>query len=445
MREARRIRLAGASRVAFVLVLAATHAIGAEALTLTLAQAREIAMERHPRIAAARARAGAAAAGVRAVEADYFPQVAAALTAAGSRFGSSRIPVGAINNPSVYDRAGGGVTASQLLTDFGRTAALVASARLSSLAARFGVDVTRQQVVFDVDESYLAVLEAQAVLQVAEVTVHERQLQHDRIQAMAAQQLRSQLDAGFAAVALAQAQLAASQAGDDLAVARLDLNALLLLPPETTVTVVQQTTPPSPIDLAAALHQALLHNPVLQRLATEREAQERLAQAVADEARPTLSAVGAAGYVPVHDDRLTTGYYAGAVTLSVPLFEGGRIRAQRARAELEAEALAHDWEDAQRQLDTQVRVAVVALEHQRQVMALDQQLATQAHLAAELARARYRVGTAAIVELTQAEVAETDAALAAVRSGYDLRRAQAALELLEGYPEVTPAAAAPTR
>ncbi|HWJ47160.1 MAG TPA: TolC family protein, partial [Candidatus Udaeobacter sp.] len=88
---------------------------------------------------------------------------------------NSRITAGALNNPIIYTRAAGGATVSQLITDFGHTSNLVASARLRARADEQNAVATKEDVLAAVDQSFYNALQTHAVLRVAEQTVASRQ------------------------------------------------------------------------------------------------------------------------------------------------------------------------------------------------------------------------------------------------------------------------------
>jgi outer membrane protein len=87
---------------------------------LTLAEAHELALKNHPQIAAADYRALAAQEVIKESRAAYFPQANLYGSAVGADSTETRIEAGGLNNPSVFNRAAGGLGVSQLLTDFGR-------------------------------------------------------------------------------------------------------------------------------------------------------------------------------------------------------------------------------------------------------------------------------------------------------------------------------------
>jgi len=137
---------------------------------LTLADAQKLALQNHPQIAAANYRALAAQEVVKETRAGYFPTANLYATAAGADSDNTRIMAGGLNNPSVYDRAAGGLAVSQLITDFGHTANLTASSKFQAQAENQNANATREQVLLQADTSYFGVLEAQAVLNVAQQT-----------------------------------------------------------------------------------------------------------------------------------------------------------------------------------------------------------------------------------------------------------------------------------
>jgi len=100
---------------------------------LTLAEAEKIAIANHPKIQAAAHLASAAEAQVTQARSAYYPTLYGSLTGVEAE-SNSRVAAGGLNNPIIYDRYANGVSISQLLTDFGRTPALVRSANLSAQA-----------------------------------------------------------------------------------------------------------------------------------------------------------------------------------------------------------------------------------------------------------------------------------------------------------------------
>jgi outer membrane protein len=74
---------------------------------------------------------------------NLWPTAVANLTGVDSQ-DNSRITAGGLNNPIIYQRAAAGVTVSQLITDFGRTPNLGASANFGSCALPDDRHLTRE-------------------------------------------------------------------------------------------------------------------------------------------------------------------------------------------------------------------------------------------------------------------------------------------------------------
>ena len=401
---------------------------------LSLAAARQLALQRHPQIMAAKERALAAQEVTKEQRAGYFPQANLYGTAAGDNSLNTRIMAGGINNPSVYERAAGGVAVTQLLTDFGRTANLTASARFAAQAELQNAAGTRAQVLLQVDTSYLAALEAQAVLQVAQQTFATRQLVLDQVSALATNKLRSELDVSFAQVALEEGRLLVQKSQNDADAAMASLATALGLNEAARF----QLTEPMPLtvaatnDIADLIQMALSRRPELLSLRAEQESALRLAKAQRDARLPTLSAIGVAGGSPIHDSRLDDSYAAAAVQLSLPLFAGGLYTARQHEAELRAQAESETLRSEENDIIRDVRLVWLNLNSAADELRTTEQLVKHATEAYQLADARYRAGISSIVELSQAQLALTSAQIISVDARYAVLIQQASLAYQTG-------------
>src|ERR1700733_8519510 len=160
---------------------------------LSVKDAESIALKNNLAISEARLNALASVQVTREVRSNLWPQTYADITAVDPR-DNSRITAGALNNPIVYTRAAGGGTVSQLITDFGHTTNLVASARLQAKAEEQNAVATKEDVLVATDQAFYSALQTHAVLRVAEQTVASRQLLADQVSALAKSKLKSDLD-----------------------------------------------------------------------------------------------------------------------------------------------------------------------------------------------------------------------------------------------------------
>src|SRR5262249_9612553 len=158
----------------------------------------------------------------RVVKSGELPTVTGNLTAVDAHDGG-RVTAGLLNNPVLYTRAAGGVSVSQLITDFWRTQKLVASAGLKAKAEQSNGTRTEADIRLAVDQAFYQALAAQAVVNVAKKTVAFRQDTANLIGSLADAKLKSTLDRSFADVNLNQAQLLLldAQNAQDAAMANL--------------------------------------------------------------------------------------------------------------------------------------------------------------------------------------------------------------------------------
>ena len=399
-----------------------TSAALAAAEPLTLAQARGTALRNHPDIAAAGYRAQAEHQVFAQARSGLLPQVTAYGSAVHAGSDDTRIMAGGLNNPSVLSRTAFGVGASQLITDFGHTSNLAASAKLSASAADQNASATREQVLLAVDRNYFGALQAQALENVARQTLDTRQLLVDRVTVLAQNKLKSDLDVSFAQVALEDAHLLVLRAQSDAESTMAALSTALGYREQHRFVLADETAVPVPAaaDVSPLIEQALHDRPELAGLRDERDAALHLARSLRDARLPTVSAVVAAGNAPSHDARLPDNYSAGGVEVSVPLFAGGLYQARQHEAELRAKAAAESLRTVEDNISRDVRIAWLNLNNARERLRTSGQLRRYAVTAYELADARYKAGSSSIVELSQAQLALTSAQIDETAARYEV-------------------------
>jgi outer membrane protein len=118
-----------------------------------LADAQQIALRNHPRIASAALAAEAGGFATKQVRSAYYPTLSGNISGVGSEHNST-LSAGALTTSSIFSRAATGFSATQLVTDFGRTASLEQSAKLRNAAQNQNVTNIRAQVQIAVRPSY---------------------------------------------------------------------------------------------------------------------------------------------------------------------------------------------------------------------------------------------------------------------------------------------------
>lgn len=389
-------------------------------LKLTLHDAEQLAITKHPRITIADLNALAAKEVTRETRAALLPTVGGNATAVTVYREGNRITAGVLNNPSVFERAAAGAVASQLITDFGRTRNLTKAADLNAKAQDQNALATREQVVFAVDQAFYDALSADVLVKVAEQTVEARQVLVNQIEALEKAKLRSALDLSFANVSLAQAQLLQVNAKNNRDAAYASLSEALGLPNQQPFELVDVTHPqPSLQDVDTAIRDALQNRPDLKALELQRSSAQHLLTAEERLQFPDISAMGAAGNTPVADPRLgNNAYGAVGVNIHIPVFNGFLFSARAAEARLRAKAAAERVRDLQDSVARQVRVAWLNMNSAFERENVAAKLLEQATLSLNLAQARYNLGLGSIVELSQAQLQQTEAEISTVTAKY---------------------------
>ena len=398
------------------------------ATTLSLTNAQALALRLHPQIASANYLVLAAQEVVKESRSGFFPQANLYGTAVGANQEGTRILAGGLNNPSVYDRAAGGLQVNQLITDFGRTLNLTASSKFQAAAENQNLETTREQVLLQVDTSYFGALGAQAVLQVAQQTGATRQLLLDQVTELATNQLRSQLDVSFAQVQLQQARLLLEKAQNDVDAAMATLSTALGYREFHQFQLVEASaSSPATTNIADLVQTALSQRPELLSLRNQHDAAHRFALAQRDARLPVVEAVGLAGGAPTHDVHLPGSYAVGGVQLSLPLFAGGLYSARQHEAEMRAQSdneLIRVLED---NVIRDVRIAWLNVNTALQQLQTTEDLVRSATEAFTLAEARYQNGISSIVELSEAQLNLTSAQITEANARYGVLMQQANL------------------
>jgi outer membrane protein len=387
--------------------------------TLTLNQAEQLAIRNHPQIQAALSTAAAAEAQVTQERSAYYPDAYGSVTAVDAE-NNSRIAAGALNNPIIYERYSNGFMVNQLITDFGRTHNLVKSSNYGARASQEDVVTTREDVLLGVDRAYFGVLKAQAVLKVAQQTVKERQLVSDQVTTLMQNKIKSGLDVSFANVDLAQAQLLLVQAQNRVDASYAQLSEALGLPNAETFDLTDVPVPPAPpTNFSVLLQQAMQDRPELISQRLSDDSAHSYAIAERDLWFPKISAAGAAGLTPVGANQLAPRYAAAGVNVNIPIFNGHLFGALRTEANERARAQDQYLRGLQDQIARDVRTAWLDANTSFQNLSLTDKLLNEANEALQLAQSRYKLGLSSIVELSQAQLNQTQAQIDQASARYD--------------------------
>ena len=402
---------------------------------LTREDAERIALANNPRIGVSHLLALAQHQVVRQARSAELPQLEGNITAQDANE-ASRVSSGSLSASRLFTRAGAGLNFSQLITDFGRTSNLVASTKLQERAQQANELATREDIVLIADQVFYNALQAQALLHVAEQTVALRQATQAQVNQLTHNKLRSTLDLTFANVNLSQAQLLQLDAQNDVDAAMAALDEVLGLdhPVKYTLVDTANTNPPPPPDEQTLIDLAIKQRPDLQSLNLTRQSQEKLSRAQRDQMLPTLSAIGTVGTTPIRNDQYYVSSWDGAIggNLRIPLFNGFLYSAEAKESQLRAQATAQQSRVLKDRIVRDVQTAWLDANNAFRRLAVTAQLLDQANQSLALAQTRYKLGLSSIVELSQAQLQQTQAEITNTNAQYQYRLTLAALNFQTG-------------
>lgn len=430
----------------FLLAALAAHA-GDPPRTLTLGEARTLVLKRHPRINAADLTVRATEEIVKQNRAAYLPQVQgiAAGVITSDATGGVKASTDALQLAGVYDRASAALSVTQLITDFGRTSNLTASSRLRAEAEAQNAQFTRAQILLETDAACYAILQARALLDVAEQTVKTRRLLRDNTVSLQKNQLKSAIDVSFAEVNAKDAELLLARSQNDLQSAHATL-ARLLLDPEGTEYRLRSPAQPVPLPSKAAglIQMALNLRPELSKLRLERDAAQKFALAENALSRPRLTLQGTAGTMPWRDRSLDQNYAAAGVVLTWPLFTGGLNTARQNEAALRAQATEQTLKDQEAAITRDVQIAWLNATNALERLNITDRLREQSTQAYSLAEARFQAGSSSVVELSQAQLTLTAAEINQTTTRYEYLLRRSILDFQTGMMNKQSSAPAPS-
>ena len=397
---------------------------------LTQSDAEKLAIKNNPRVSVAHLLALAQHQVVRETRAAELPTGTASITAEDAE-NASRISAGSLTASRLFEHAGAGGGFTQLLTDFGRTRNLVVSSKLQEKAQNASALASTEDIVLAADQAFFNALQAQALLKVAEQNVSTRQTTEAQVSEMTKNKLKSTLDLSFAEVNLSQAKLLLLDAQNNVDSTMAALDAVLGLDRQETYDLVldDPTLKAPPTDADQLLQLAFQQRPDLEALNLSQQAAVKFSRAQRDQMLPSIGAAGTVGSVPIRPPQYYLNNWWGAigVNVNIPVFNGFLYSAQAKEASIRAQAASEQTRDLRDRIVRDVRTAWLASNTTYQRVAVTDELLREANLALKLAQSRYQLGLSSIVELSQAQFQQTDAAIGNTDAQYQYRLALSTL------------------
>jgi len=303
-------------------------------------------------------------------------------------------------------------------------------------AAQFSYQEARETVVLVVANLYLQLLSsqsrveaAQAQLATAEAVFKQAQDLRNSGVAAGIDVLRSQVQMQSRSQRLLSAQ-------NDVEKQKLSLARVIGLPPGQAFVLADHMpmSTPRDISLENAIAEAMQNRNDYKRAASAVRSAELLKQAAVDRFLPTVRFDGDVGGIgPSPGSARET--YSAALSLNVPIFQGGRTHAEVQEADATLNQRKSELADFRARLDAEVRSNFLDLQtaiKQFQVARVSVTLADQQLVQS---RDRFASGVAGSLEVTQSEESVAAAADDYINSLYALNIAQALLARSTGQAE----------
>ncbi len=419
-------------------------------LSLTLDEAVERAIAASPRLARLAALEAAASAGARGASAERWPQLG--LGASYTR--RSEVPELAIyaptNDPAqpvervvvypnIQDNWRVRAEVTLPLYTGGRLSGQIASAEQKKDAAGFDTDAGRADLVLETKTAYWSLVTARETERVLGESIrsyeaHLKDARNREQLGMAARNEVLQVE-----VERDRAELDRLSAEAGAALAESNLERLLDLPPDTRVDAVEPLAsgPLARPELEPLVAEAQAARPERRALAARVLAADASAGAERGERLPQLALSG--GYLYANPNREivppTTDWkdtWDIGVGLSWSVFDGGKRRANEARARAQADATRAELRELDRAIRLEVTRRALELRTSEAQLAVAERSVVSAAESRKVAADRYAEGVIPSSELLDAELAHERAALARTEAKAALRLAAAGLDRAVG-------------
>ncbi|TAM80360.1 MAG: TolC family protein [Acidobacteria bacterium] len=294
----------------------------------------------------------------------------------------------------------------------------------------------REQTTLLVVSQYLGCLRAAADVRAAQSRVQLAQALYDQAEELQKQGLSTALDTLRSSVELQNEKQRLIVTETQGKTALYGLAQLLDLDPRQTVELDDETsffgTPK--ITLQESMESAYANRPEIKALVAQEKAAHLEQQAAKDERLPKVEVNGAWGYQGTSLPASIPAYQF-QVTLDVPLFTGGRIRAENAKAQIELKKIARQTDSARSRIALEVKTAIAQLDAARNEVAVANLGLKLANDEVVDARERFQSGVANNIEVTTAQDALSRASDNQISALYRYNLARADLAHATGQIE----------
>jgi outer membrane protein TolC len=309
-------------------------------------------------------------------------------------------------------------------------------AKASEAAARYNYKEARELVTLATGNEYLLTIAAASRVDAAQAQLETAQALYNKARDQQNAGVSPAIDTLRAQVELQTRQQQLIVARNDYAKQKLALARTIGLPPgqEFTLTDQEPYQPLAPLSIDQALQRAYASRPDYQAAAQQVLAAEQFRRAATAEHYPTLDFSGNYGAAGVNVGHSHGVFLAGA-TLDIPVFAGGRSRADALQAEATLRENRQQLENLRAQIDYDVRAALLDLNAASDQVQVAKSALDLANQTLVQARDRFTAGVTDNLEVIQAQEAVASANENYISSLYAHNVAKVSLARAIGFAE----------
>ncbi len=402
---------------------------------LHLDEAVKTGLEHQPRVLGARAQTEAASGRIEQARSGYLPQVTGTALAqrvhgsATVRTTSNALPttVGAAGR--TYNVFSFGVSASQLIWDFGQTIDRTRAASAQRDAQESNERSVRFAAALGIRQAFFQAHAQRALVAVGQETVANMERHLEQIRGFVQQGIRPEIDLLQARTDLANARVSLINAQNGYLTAKAQLNQAMGVVDGTDYDVADEGLAPIPGEDGtgdALSKQALAARPEIAALEKQTKALELTVSSIQGQYGPTLAGIGGVSEAGTALDALGLNWNIG-LSLNWPIFQGGLTRGAVREARANVSAAQAELSRAALDVRFQVEQARLNLRSAKAAIVAARDARDNAKERLRLAEGRYESGVGSIIELDDAAVASFAAGAQLVQAEYNLSAARAGL------------------
>jgi outer membrane protein len=411
---------------------------------VSLPEALSTGAKKQPALRQARAETAAASARTEQARSGLLPQVTATgqyqRTTGNFAPRPGAVTTGAVKGRTVsfdtYNFFTFGVTATQLLYDFGQTTDRGSAARASLDATRTLERSAEVNVAYEIRSAYLLALAQKNLLAIADETLANERRHLAQVEGYVTGGTRPSIDLAQSRTTVANAKYQVISAENAYESAKALLNQAMGVVGDTDFDVTGEKSAPvdgedattARLSTVALDQRADLTSLRQQRdasLSTVRSLKGAYGPTIAAQASATENGLTLAGLVP---------NFAVGVTVTWPLFQGYSTRGQIHEAEATIARVDAQFDATSQQVRAEVEQARLGVRSGKAGVVAAEEALAAARERLRLAEGRYAQGIGSIIELSDAQVAVTNAGAQIIAAELTVATARAALLRALGRP-----------